>query len=156
MKVYHVYRKQVLPISQQEAWDFFSSPRNLTMITPKKMGFKILYISGDQKMYAGQLIKYKVTVPPGMTIDWMTEITQVNEPFHFIDEQRLGPYSLWHHQHFFREVSGGVEMTDEVNYAIPFAVLGRLANWMFVEREVNAIFDYRYAILEKHFVAKQC
>lgn len=151
MKIYHLKRTQFLPISLSEAWDFFSSPKNLSKITPEHMGFEILYISGGDKAYAGQIIQYKVSVLPGIKVNWVTEITHVQELFHFIDEQRFGPYSLWHHQHHFKEVRGGVEMTDEVNFAIPFGYLGRLAHWIFVGREVNRIFDHRFSVLKKYF-----
>jgi ligand-binding SRPBCC domain-containing protein len=151
MKIYHLKRTQILPITLQQAWDFFSSPNNLSLITPPHMKFKVLYMSGGNKMYAGQIIRYKVNVLPWVRLNWMTEITQVHEPYHFIDEQRFGPYALWHHQHHFREVEGGVEMTDELNYAIPFGFIGWLANAIFVAREVNAIFDFRYKVLEKFF-----
>ena len=151
MKIYNLKRVQVLPISLEEAWDFFSTPRNLSKITPAKMNFRILYISGGEKTYAGQIIRYKVNVFPGISVHWVTEITQVKEPHHFIDEQRFGPYALWHHQHHFKAVPGGVEMTDEVNYAIPLGILGRLAHWIFVGREVNAIFEHRYRVLEEYF-----
>lgn len=155
MKVYQLKRKQFLPISLDEAWGFFSSPRNLAVITPSKLDFKILYISGEGKVYAGQIIRYKITILPGIRVDWMTEITHVKEPFHFIDEQRFGPYALWHHQHHFKEVTDGVEMTDELHYAIPFGWMGQLANWIFVKREVNSIFDYRSAILKKYFIQRK-
>ena len=154
MKIYHLKRKQFLPISMNEAWDFFSSPRNLKDITPEHMRFQILYVSGSEKMYAGQIIRYKVNVLPGFTVHWVTEITHVSEPFHFVDEQRFGPYALWHHQHYFVEKEGGVEMIDEVNYAIPLGWLGQFAHWLFVGKKVNAIFDYRYSVLEKLFERK--
>jgi ligand-binding SRPBCC domain-containing protein len=151
MKIYHLKRTQFLPIGLSEAWDFFSTPRNLSKITPEHMGFKIIYISGGDTTYAGQIIRYKVSILPMITVPWMTEITHVQKPLYFVDEQRFGPYSLWHHQHSFKEVDNGVEMTDEVNYAIPLGILGRLAHWIFVGREVNRIFDHRYAVLEKYF-----
>jgi ligand-binding SRPBCC domain-containing protein len=151
MKIYNLQRKQFLPISLEKAWDFFSSPNNLAKITPPHMKFKILYMSGEHKAYAGQIIRYKVNVLPGISAGWMTEITQVSEPHYFIDEQRFGPYTLWHHQHHFKEVPGGVEMTDEVNFAIPLGLLGRFAHWLFVGREVNRIFDYRFKKLEELF-----
>ncbi len=151
MKTYTLKRTQFLPISIDEAWNFFSSPANLSKITPGHMGFDIRYISGGDRMYPGQLIRYKISAIPGLKMNWLTEITHVCEPVYFVDEQRFGPYALWHHQHHFKTVSGGVEMTDEVNYAIPLGILGRLANWIFVQREVNAIFDYRFAVLEKYF-----
>ncbi|MEQ8925856.1 MAG: SRPBCC family protein [Fulvivirga sp.] len=151
MKVYTLKTKQFLPISISEAWDFFSSPRNLKHITPSHMKFDIKYISGEEKMYAGQIIRYKLQPLPGIPVSWTTEITHVNEPAFFVDEQRFGPYALWHHQHRFKEVSGGVEMEDEVNYAIPFGWLGRFANWLFVGKKVKAIFDYRFKVLEERF-----
>ncbi|MBX2894616.1 MAG: SRPBCC family protein [Cyclobacteriaceae bacterium] len=154
MKLYTISRKQFLPISLNEAWAFFSTPRNLAKITPAEMGFHILYVSGGEKTYAGQIIRYKVQVFPGIKMHWVTEITHVNEPFYFVDEQRFGPYALWHHQHRFKEVPGGVEMVDEVNYAIPLGLLGRFANALFVGREVNRIFDYRFKILEEYFKKK--
>jgi ligand-binding SRPBCC domain-containing protein len=115
------------------------------------MGFEILYISGGEKAYAGQIIRYNVSVLPGIKMHWVTEITQVKEGVHFIDEQRFGPYALWHHQHHFKAVPSGVEMTDEVNYGIPLGILGRLAHFLFVRGEVNRIFDHRYRVLEKYF-----
>lgn len=151
MKIYHLKRIQFLPITLQQAWDFFSAPKNLGLITPTQMNFKVLYMSGGEKMYAGQIIRYKVAVKPWLVVDWTTEITHVNEPYHFVDDQRSGPYALWHHQHHFKEVDGGVEMTDDLHYAIPFGIFGRLANALFVEREVNAIFDYRFKILKSYF-----
>jgi ligand-binding SRPBCC domain-containing protein len=151
MKVYNLTRTQFLPISLSEAWNFFSTPRNLSKITPEHMGFKILYVSGGEKAYAGQIIRYQISILPGIKVHWVTEITQVQEPRYFIDEQRFGPYALWHHQHHFVEVPGGVKMTDEVNYAIPLGILGRLAHFIFVGREVNRIFDHRYTVLEEFF-----
>jgi len=151
MKIYNLHRKQFLPIDIQEAWSFFSSPKNLKVITPPHMGFYIHYVSGGEKMYPGQIIRYEVNVLPFLSTNWVTEITHVHEPFYFVDEQRVGPYSIWHHQHHFKEVPGGVEITDDVNYAIPFGLLGRLANLIFVSREVSAIFDFRYAALERMF-----
>jgi len=151
MKVYTLKRVQVLPISLEKSWEFFSSPKNLKDITPPHMKFNIKYISGGESMYAGQIIKYRLFPIPGIPINWTTEITHVNEPYFFVDEQRFGPYALWHHQHWFREVEGGIEMTDEVNYAIPLGVIGRLAEALFVGKQVRSIFDYRYKVLAEKF-----
>lgn len=140
-----------MPITLKDAWEFFSTPRNLSKITPSKMGFNILYVSGGEKTYAGQIIRYKIQAIPGIKMNWVTEITHVEEPNYFVDEQRFGPYALWHHQHHFKEVPGGVEMTDEVNYAIGYGLIGRLAYWLFVGKEVNRIFKHRYAVLEDYF-----
>lgn len=150
MKIYQLRQTQLLPVTINEAWDFFSSPQNLVKITPGRMNFRILYNSGTS-MYAGQIIKYKVKVLPLYSVHWVTEITHVNKPFLFVDEQRSGPYALWRHQHHFKEVPGGVEMIDEVAYAVPFGWLGRLANRILVTREVSAIFDYRRTVLESLF-----
>lgn len=151
MKVYKLERVQFLPITIEKAWDFFSSPKNLKEITPEYMKFKITYISGSERMYAGQLISYIVNILPILPVKWTTEITHVNEPTYFVDEQRFGPYALWHHQHHFKPVDGGVEMTDIVNYAVPLGILGRFANRLFVASKVRAIFDYRFDVLEKKF-----
>jgi ligand-binding SRPBCC domain-containing protein len=151
MKVYTLLRHQFLPIDLKTAWDFFSSPGNLSSITPKEMNFKILSMSGGEKMYPGQIINYKVNVLPFLRVRWVTEITHVDAPFYFTDEQRFGPYALWHHKHHFKAIEGGVEMTDEVHYAMPLGWLGRLANLFFVEREVNRIFDHRFSVLTEYF-----
>ena len=154
MKVYHLKSTQVLPITPQQAWDFFSSPKNLAVITPREMNFKILSMSGGEKMYAGQIISYKVNVLPWVRVRWVTEITHVQEPEFFTDEQRFGPYAFWHHKHHFKTVEGGVLMTDEVDYALPLGMLGRFAHWLFVAREVNRIFEYRNKVLETYFGKK--
>jgi ligand-binding SRPBCC domain-containing protein len=154
MKVYYIKRSQKLPITPQQAWDFFSAPKNLIDITPDRMKFKILSVSGHLKMYSGQMICYRIQLLPLWIVTWVSEITHVDEPRLFVDDQRVGPYALWHHQHRFLEIEGGVEMIDEVHYAIPFGFIGRLANWLFVERKVNAIFDFRFTTLEKRFSKK--
>lgn len=154
MKIYTLKRTQIIRTSPQEAWNFFSSPASLAKITPPSMGLKMKYKSGGEKMYPGQIIRYTVTVFPFISMKWVTEITHVSEPIYFVDEQRFGPYALWHHQHHFKEIPDGVEMTDEINYAIPLGLLGRLANWLFVERQVNAIFDFRFNVLQQVFSEK--
>lgn len=158
MKVYSIKQQQVLPITIPEAWEFFSSPHNLSAITPSHLNFQITGISGGDRVYAGQIIQYRIRLFPFVRVRWVTEITHVQEHRYFVDEQRFGPYALWHHQHHFREVPGGIEMTDEVCYAIPLGVLGRLVNQLFVRRELNAIFDYRRKILETIFRdgSRQC
>ena len=150
-KVYSIKTVQVLPISLEKAWDFFSSPANLAEITPKNLGFNIISKHHGEKMYAGQIIEYKVSPILGIPLYWMTEITHVEQHKFFVDEQRFGPYSMWHHQHHFREVPGGVEMTDIVHYKLPFWFLGDIANSVFVKKQLNDIFDYRFKAVEKIF-----
>lgn len=143
---------QNLPISPAEAWDFFSRPDNLVRITPPGMGFSIRSHHHGDRMYPGQLIEYTVTPFPGMPLYWMTEITHVSEPFYFVDEQRFGPYALWHHQHHFREREGGVEMTDIVHYRLPFGIFGALGG-SFVRKKLEAIFRHRYDVTTQLFGA---
>lgn len=151
MKIYTLTKKQFLPITLEQAWDFFSSPVNLKKITPEYMGFKITSDLGDGKMYPGQIISYIVTPVLGIPMSWTTEITHVLDKKYFVDEQRFGPYSLWHHQHWFREVEGGVEMTDIVNYGLPLGFLGRIANSIFVQNKLQEIFDYREKVIGQYF-----
>ena len=151
MKLYHLRQQQFLPLSLPEAWAFFSSPGNLADITPATMAFQIQHISREDKVYPGQLISYRIRIFPGVWVNWLTEITQVKEEAYFIDDQRFGPYAFWHHQHFFRAVTGGVEMVDEVNYGLPFAWIGRLAHAIFVRKQLKAIFAHRYRVLEERF-----
>ena len=155
MAVYSFQTRQILPITLEKAWDFFSDPANLQAITPQDMGFKIISKFHGKKMYPGQLIEYKVRPLLGIPVYWMTEITHVEEGKYFVDEQRFGPYSLWHHQHHFLPVDGGVEMTDIVHYKIPFGPLGDLANWLFVQKKLKGIFDHRYNAVEKLFAKEK-
>ena len=151
MKIFLISQKQFLPITIDEAWSFFSDPRNLTEITPETMDFKIEYVSGDGSMYPGQLIKYRIKIIRGIRVNWLTEITQVKFQQFFIDEQRFGPYAFWHHQHLFKAVAGGTEMIDEVNYALPLGWLGRIAHALFVGRQLREIFMHRQQVLQKRF-----
>lgn len=134
-----------------EAWAFFSSPKNLKYITPEHMNFEIKFMTGGDDMYAGQLINYRVNVLPFVRVKWTTEITHVDSPNRFVDEQRFGPYAMWHHEHRFSKIDNGVLMEDEISYAIPFGFIGTIANGLFVKRQVEGIFDYRYKVLEQKF-----
>ena len=143
-------REQLLPISLEEAWDFFSSPLNLARITPEYMAFKVKTPAEElEHMYAGQLITYTVKPVFGIPLKWTTEITQVEENKFFIDEQRFGPYTFWHHQHHFERVDNGVIMTDIVSYKLPLGPLGWLARKLFVENQLNRIFQYRSEVVSK-------
>jgi ligand-binding SRPBCC domain-containing protein len=135
---------QVLPTSLDKAWDFFSNPANLAQITPSYLGFKIKSKHHGSTMYAGQIIEYTVKPILGIPLYWMTEITQVKDGVYFIDEQRYGPYSLWHHQHHFKAVANGVEMTDIVHYKIPLGFIGRILHRLFIKKQVEKIFNYRF------------
>lgn len=147
-KVYTIESIQKMPISMQEAWDFFSNPSNLASITPANLGFNIISKYHGDKMYAGQIIEYTVSPVLGIPLYWMTEITHVQEGKYFIDEQRFGPYQLWHHQHHFEEIPGGVLMRDVVHYKIPLGWLGDLAHFLFVKKQLKGIFAFRYQVIE--------
>ncbi len=142
-KVYNLSTTQFIPCSMAEAWLFFSNPANLAEITPANLNFKILSKNLGH-MYAGQIVEYKVHPLFGIPLYWMTEITHVEHHKFFVDEQRFGPYTMWHHQHHFKEVDGGVEMIDLVHYKLPFWFLGDFANTLFVKKQLKGIFDYRF------------
>ena len=146
-----IIRKQILKSDLATIWDFICSPSNLEKITPKSMSFNITSNNKDEKMYAGMIITYKVTPILNIPISWMTEITQVQEKKFFVDEQRLGPYKMWHHQHILKELEEGILMTDIVTYIPPFGFIGKIANFLFIRKRINQIFNYRYQILEKKF-----
>ena len=141
---------QNLPISLDYAWDFFSSPKNLNEITPAEMTFKILD-NIPEKMYAGLFIRYKVAPVLNIPLNWVTEITHVADKQFFVDEQRVGPYAIWHHEHHFEEIDGGVKMTDILHYHVGMGPLGWIAEKIFVNAKVQGIFDYRFTKLEQLF-----
>ncbi len=150
-KVYRLKTIQKIPVSLQEAWDFFSKPKNLSEITPKELDFNIISLYHGEEMYPGQIIEYKVKPLLGIPVYWMTEITHVEKERYFVDEQRFGPYSLWHHQHHFKAIPGGVEMTDIVHYKIPFGFLGDIAQWLFVNKNLQKIFTCRELAVAQRF-----
>lgn len=142
---------QRLPIDIKTAWDFFSSPDNLKIITPEKMGFEVTSEYREKKMYPGMIITYKVHPLLGIPLKWATEITHVEDYKYFVDEQRFGPYKFWHHQHKFYEVEGGVEMVDILHYKVGFGFIGKIMNSLFVKRQLEEIFRFRYNKLEEMF-----
>ncbi len=150
MKLFHLYARQVLPISMEEAWEFLSNPANLSVITPPHMGFKILSGS-DRPMFAGQIIQYIVSPFKGINTHWVTEITHVKEGEYFVDEQRFGPYSLWHHKHFIKPHPQGVDMEDLIDYKLPFGFLGRLMHPILVKGQLKKIFEFREQKLTELF-----
>lgn len=150
-KVYSLKTVQNIPVSIDKAWDFFSSPGNLQAITPDNLGFRVISKYHGEKMYAGQIIEYKVSPLLGIPLYWMTEITHVEDKKYFVDEQRYGPYSMWHHQHHFKLIDGGVEMTDIIHYKLPLWFLGDIANGLFVKKQLQEIFDYRFKKVEEMF-----
>lgn len=151
MKIYEKKWEQWVPATLDEAWGFFSRPENLNRITPEDMDFEILSDISGMQMYPGMIVRYKVRPVFNIPMNWVTEITHVQDRKYFIDEQRFGPYALWHHQHHFQEKDGGVLMTDILHYAIPFGPLGRIANAVLVDNRVEDIFRFREKVISDIF-----
>jgi ligand-binding SRPBCC domain-containing protein len=144
-------KTQFVPASIDEVWEFISSPRNLKEITPDYMVFEVTSESLPEKMYAGMIISYKVRPVLGIAMTWVSEISQIVEKQYFVDEQKIGPYAFWHHQHFIEPNENGVMMTDIVSYKPPLGFLGSIANWLFIRRQLEGIFAYRKYALERKF-----
>lgn len=152
MQFYSIKSRQHLPISLNEAWAFFSSPNNLQKITPSDMNFTVTSDKKDgENMYPGQIITYTLTPLLGIRVKWMTEITHIVPGHYFIDEQRFGPYRLWHHKHTFVATPEGTDMYDEVHYILPFGFLGSIAHSLFVRKRIEGIFTYRTKVIEELF-----
>lgn len=151
MKIYQLQTTQKLPISLKKAWEFFSDPKNLSKITPNWLNFQIA-TDLSEKMYPGMIIVYTVRPLFNIPTTWITEITHVNKPFYFVDEQRFGPYKMWHHEHMFKESEdGNIIMEDIVSYVVPFGIIGRIMNHLVIRNKITEIFNYRKTVLEKIF-----
>lgn len=151
MAFYQFSATQKIPTSIDDVWNFISSPENLKEVTPDYMNFVVTSKYHSQKMYPGMIITYKVSPLLGLKMNWMTEITHVKEKEYFVDEQRSGPYTIWHHQHKIEAIEGGVLMTDIITYKPPFGILGAIANSLIIKKQLKEIFDYRTLAVEKRF-----
>lgn len=146
MKVNRIYRQQKIYATIEQVWNYFSTPLNLSVITPEWLNFKIIS-DVPKEMYEGLIIEYSITPILNIHFKWVTEITHINKPYFFVDEQRFGPYKFWHHKHFFEELDDRtVLMTDEVHYILNFNILN-----LFVAKKLRAIFDYRYKKVDEIF-----
>ena len=150
--LHQLKRQQIVPATLQEVWAFFSNPRNLNEITPPDLRFEIIF-GGEETMYQGQIMAYKIQLLPLIHTRWLTEITQVKEPFYFADRQQLGPYSFWLHEHFFTPVPDGVEMRDRVTYQLPLGPIGDLVHRFWVGPRLQSIFNYRAEKVKQIFAA---
>jgi ligand-binding SRPBCC domain-containing protein len=148
--MYQLKRTQFIKSDIQTCWDFFSSPKNLKLITPPYMGFEVK-TEVPEKMYEGLMIAYTVRPLLGIPMSWVTEIKTVKEKVFFVDEQRQGPYTIWHHEHHFKQVEGGVEMTDIVSYVVPLGILGKIAHPIIVRKKLEEIFAYRFQKVDELF-----
>lgn len=151
--IYTIRAQLKLKITLEEAWSFFSTPTNLATITPDHMGFRITS-SEVSDMHSGQIISYRIGLFPGIKSNWVTEITHVNAPHYFVDEQRFGPYQMWHHEHHFEALEDGVLMTDKVTYKLPMGALGRLFHPFLIKPQLKKIFEYRTIVLTEKFNSK--
>jgi ligand-binding SRPBCC domain-containing protein len=151
MPLFQLYCEQKIPANIETVWEFASSPANLQKITPKYMGFEVLTPNLPKTMYPGMIIAYRVSPIPFLRMEWVTEITHVKEHHYFVDEQRSGPYKMWHHEHHVSPIEGGVLMTDRISYIPPFGILGTLGNALFIRRQIESIFSYRESALESIF-----
>ena len=151
MATHSIHRVQQIPVSLEKAWDYFANPANLGAITPEYMDFKTISKFHGDRIYPGQIIEYKVRPVWNIQVYWMTEIVHVKDQVYFVDEQRRGPYRLWHHQHHFKAIEDGVEMTDLVHYQNPGWIFEGLADRFFVRKKLEGIFDYRYKKIEEMF-----
>jgi len=150
--IHYLHREQVISAPQEQVWDYFADPKNLDELTPPDMKFEII-TGGDVRMYPGQMIEYRVEFVRGLRSLWLTEITHVEEGRYFVDEQRVGPYRFWYHEHHFEPLETGVKMTDKVTYAAPFGLLGDIMNALWIQRRLKKIFDYRYQKIVELFGA---
>jgi ligand-binding SRPBCC domain-containing protein len=151
MPAHYIKTVQKIPVPLERVWNFFAHHSNLEKITPPSMGFRIISHHHGELMYSGQIIEYTFKPLLGIPVYWMTGITQVKDNMYFIDKQIKGPYSLWHHQHHFKSIEGGVEMTDIVHYRIPLGFIGRIANSLFVKEKLRKVFEYRFNKTEEIF-----
>ncbi|MEI7525976.1 MAG: SRPBCC family protein [Mariniphaga sp.] len=151
MPVYTFKETQFIPTTLDVLWDFISSPQNLKKITPPSMGFDVITSDLPEKMYAGMIIAYHVRPLFGIKTTWVTEITHVNELKYFVDEQRFGPYTMWHHQHLIEPVEGGILMTDIIDYQPPMGFIGAIANKLVIRKTLKEIFAFRKIKLEAYF-----
>ena len=151
--MHRLKQEQFLPISIDQAWNFFATPSNLNEVTPNDMVFEI---TSDlpAKMYEGLIITYRIRPMLNIAVNWVTEITHIKEKEYFVDEQRQGPYNIWHHEHHFKAVDGGVLMTDLLYYDIGKSVFGWIAGKLFVYKKVRNIFEFRRKTLETYFAHK--
>ena len=151
MTIYQLEKKQKLPGTIENVWNFISSPHNLKKISPSYMGFEIISNNLPEKMYPGMIISYKISPFLGIKLTWVTEITHVKEMEFFVDEQRIGPYSIWHHQHKIEPIENGVLMSDIVTYKPPFGIVRLVSNQLFIKTQLERIFNFRETALENIF-----
>tara|TARA_B100000965_G_C19491148_1_gene713064 strand:- start:425 stop:895 length:471 start_codon:yes stop_codon:yes gene_type:complete len=154
--IHQIRTEQFLNATIEEVWDFVTFPGNLKKITPEYMNFVIKSKNMNEKIYPGMIICYKVSPVLKIPTSWVTEITHVKKNEFFVDEQRVGPYAIWHHEHLFREEKSGVKMIDIISYKLPFGIIGRCMHYLFIKNRLNDIFNYRYKKMNEIFNTSKC
>jgi len=142
---------QKIPAGIDEVWDFFSNPENLVKITPEEMHMRILNKEDVGSLYPGMTISYKLYPFFDFPVRWSTEIQTVDRPHEFSDEQKSGPYEFWRHRHLFSELPDGVEMTDIIEYKIPFGFFGEMLDNLLIQSRLEYVFSYRRKKIEEIF-----
>lgn len=150
MKIHRIHQSQFLPLTLDEAWQFFATPKNLEAMTPDFLNFRILSEVPDV-VHSGLMIEYRIRAVFGIPMRWLTEIKHVEKLTRFVDEQRIGPFPFWYHEHRFLPVEGGIVMEDEVHYVMPWSVLGSFIHWIFIRGRLREIFRFRKSYLEERF-----
>ena len=149
--IHRLLSTQVIPRPLDEVWEFFSTPKNLNALTPPEMSFQFTH-GVDEPMYLGQLIECRVQILPLIKATWLTEITHLKDHSYFVDEQRIGPYQFWYHEHRFTEIQAGTLTTDTVTYSIPLGYLGGdIIHSLLIRPKLQTIFSYRQLKLNELF-----
>jgi len=148
--IHYLHKEQVIAAPLEKVWEYFCDPKNLNEITPLDMNFEIVE-GGDQEMFEGQLIEYRVEFIPGVRSLWLTEIAHIRDREYFVDEQRIGPYRFWYHEHTFEETAAGTKMTDRVTYMVPFGLMGDVLNRLWIAKRLHSIFEFRQNKISKIF-----
>jgi ligand-binding SRPBCC domain-containing protein len=151
LSLHKLYFSQKLPIDLQQGWEFFSTPANLEKITPPSLALKIKHHHDQKIIYPGQIIVYSVEPLWKISMEWITEIVAVQKPVYFIDEQKFGPYTFWHHEHWFTSIPNGILIEDVIYYKVPFGMIGKALHHFKIRKDLFNIFSYRNQILEKLF-----
>lgn len=152
--IHYLRREQFIPCPPAVVWDYFATPKNLNELTPPSVRFKIIG-EAPTRMFAGQIITYRISPLPGLWLNWITEISEVQVGTSFVDIQRKGPYKLWRHEHRFVPEAGGVRMFDQVTYQVGWGLCGWLAEKLWVNRQLTQIFNYRAQQVAKIFHKKK-
>ncbi len=154
MKLERLHTVQRLPIQIEEAWDFFTSPKNLRLITPPWLDFRLIS-DPPEYMHPGTIVASEIRPLPGISLKWISEITHIRPPHFYITEQRFGPFKMWHHEHHFRAHEEGIEVEDIVMYGLYLGPIGALAHDVYVRKKLHEVFTFRAQAIEQRFGSVQ-